>query len=124
MAFAFISLSVAVLLGGCANPVHQKSGVVVGGYEKTSDIYPAVVDNYEIVPLEQTDKCVLTGVKKIVKSDSAYTVFDNYNNLIARFDQNGKFLNRIGLSGRAASEYLRIDNFAIDADGLCADCLR
>lgn len=116
-AFAFISLSVAVLLGGCANPVHQKSGVVVDGYETTSDIYPAVVDSYEIVPLEQTDKCVLTGIKKIVKSDSVYIVFDNYNNLIARFDQNGKFLNRIGLSGRAASEYLRIDNFATDADG-------
>lgn len=116
-AFAFISLSVAVLLGGCANPVHQKSGVVVDGYETTSDIYPAVVDSYEIVPLEQTDKCVLTGIKKIVKSDSVYIVFDNYNNLIARFDQNGKFLNRIGLSGRAASEYLRIDNFATDVDG-------
>ena len=104
-------------MGGCANPVHQKSGVVVDGYETTSDIYPAVVDSYEIVPLEQTDKCVLTGIKKIVKSDSVYIVFDNYNNLIARFDQNGKFLNRIGLSGRAASEYLRIDNFATDADG-------
>ena len=74
-AFAFISLSVAVLLGGCANPVHQKSGVVVDGYETTSDIYPAVVDSYEIVPLEQTDKCVLTGIKKIVKSDSVYGIY-------------------------------------------------
>lgn len=108
---------IAILLSGCANPTARKSGVVVEGFETTANIYPSVVDNYEIVPLEQTDNCILTGIKKIVRSDSTYIIFDNYNNLVVRFDKNGKFLNPIGLKGRAASEYLRIDTFTVDADG-------
>lgn len=49
--------------------------------------------------------------------DASYIVFDNYNGLIVRYDKNGKYLNRIGLKGRASSEYLRVDTFVIDEDG-------
>lgn len=115
--FATTYLFVSIVLNGCANHVFRKSEVVVEGYETSFDIYPAVVDSCWIVPLEQTNNCILTGIKKIVKSDSAYIVFDNYNDLVVRFDKNGKFLNQIGLKGRSASEYLRIDTFSVDAEG-------
>lgn len=49
--------------------------------------------------------------------DSSYVIFDNYNNLIVRYDDKGKFLNRIGCKGRSSSEYLRIDTFVADEKG-------
>lgn len=106
-----------VLLTGCSNDNARICVAEVSGFETSVTVYPEVVHSYDIIPLEQTDGCILTGIRKIAKVDSSYIVFDNYNNLIVRYGTDGKFLNRIGCKGRAASEYLRIDTFVMDKDG-------
>lgn len=108
---------VLISLMGCHNNTSRGGKTGFKGYDAEIKIYPAVVRGYDVIPLEQTDECILTGIKKIAKVDSSYIVFDNYNGLIVRFGENGKYLNRIGLNGRASSEYLRVDTFVIGEDG-------
>lgn len=108
---------VLISLMGCHNSTPRGGEIGIKGYDDEIEIYPAVVRGYDVIPLEQTDECILTGIKKIVKIDTSYIVFDNYNGLIVRFGKNGKYLNRIGLKGRASSEYLRVDTFVIGEDG-------
>lgn len=114
------AVSVALLLClviGCSNVEVRKNLTAVSGFDTKVTSYPKVVRDYEIIPLEQTEDCILTGIRKVSKVDSAYVIFDNYNNLIVRYDTKGKFLNRIGCKGRASSEYLRIDTFVADEKG-------
>lgn len=83
-----------VLLIGCSNDNARIGVAEVSGFETSVTVYPEVVHSYDIIPLEQTDGCILTGIRKIAKVDSSYIVFDNYNNLIVRYGTDGKFLNR------------------------------
>jgi len=112
-----MAFSVMTSLMGCHNKEQKKNVEAVLGYEDNAQIYPSIVQGYDILPLELTDGSALSGIKKVVRVDASYIVFDNYNGLIVRFDKNGKYLNRIGLKGRASSEYLRVDTFVIDEDG-------
>lgn len=112
-----MAFSVMTSLMGCHNKEQKKNVEVVLGYEDNAQIYPSIVQGYDILPLELTDGSALSGIKKVVRVDASYIVFDNYNGLIVRYDKNGKYLNRIGLKGRASSEYLRVDTFVIDEDG-------
>lgn len=112
-----MAFSVMTSLMGCHNKEQKKNVEAVLGYEDNAQIYPSIVQGYDILPLELTDGSALSGIKKVVRVDASYIVFDNYNGLIVRYDKNGKYLNRIGLKGRASSEYLRVDTFVIDEDG-------
>ena len=112
-----MAFSVMTSLMGCHNKEQKKNVEAVLGYEDNAQIYPSIVQGYDILPLELTDGSALSGIKKVVRVDASYIVFDNYNGLIVRYDKNGKYLNRIGLKGRASSEYLRVDTFAIGEDG-------
>lgn len=114
---AIIVYCVSLLLIGCRNSDTKKNITAISGFETKLQAYPAVVHSYDILPLEQTDKSILSGIKKVVRVDTTYVVFDNYNERLFRFDQRGKYLNQIGLKGRASSEYLRVDTFVIDEDG-------
>lgn len=111
-----MAFSVMTSLMGCHNKEQKKNVEAVLGYEDNAQIYPSIVQGYDILPLELTDGSALSGIKKVVRVDASYIVFDNYNGLIVRYDKNGKYLNRIGLKGRASSEYLRVDTFVIDED--------
>lgn len=71
-----------VFLIGCSNDNARVGVTEVSGFETSVTVYPEVVYAYDIIPLEQTDDCILTGIKKIAQVDSSYIVFDNYNNLI------------------------------------------
>ncbi len=100
-----VAFCVMTSLMGCHNKAQKKNVAAILGYDDNTQIYPSIVQGYDIIPLELTDGSTLSGIKKIVKADTSYIVFDNYNGLIVRFDKNGKYLNRIGLKGRASSEY-------------------
>lgn len=107
------ALSVAIPLSvliSCSQVKERKDSTEVLGFDTKVTLYPKVVRGYDIIPLEQTEDCILTGIRKIAIVDSSYVIFDNYNSLIVRYDAKGKFLNRIGNKGRASSEqYIQDD---------------
>lgn len=61
------ALSVVLLtfaLIGCSNGEVGKNLTAVSGFDVKVTSYPKVVLGYDIIPLEQTEDCILTGIKK------------------------------------------------------------
>lgn len=70
------------------------------------------VDSFHIIPLETNSESVLSGINKIAFIDSLM-IIHSYDRVLC-FNHSGKFLYSIGLKGRGAGEYLRINTFFID----------
>jgi hypothetical protein len=68
----------------------------------------------EAIPLETHPDCILGGVSKLVENSKSLFVLDEKQNIIARFDMQGKFLNTIGLPGYGPGEFLKVKDFVID----------
>lgn len=67
-----IGVLTLVLLTGCSNDNARTGVAEVSGFETSVTVYPEVVHSYDIIPLELTDDCILTGIRKIAKVDSSY----------------------------------------------------
>lgn len=75
-----------------------------------------IFDKIEVIPLETTDKSLISGISKVIVHDDVYYVLDPgfaTCKLIA-FDKQGKFLFNIDDKGQGPDEYLDIADFDID----------
>ncbi len=107
-----------MLAGGCKRNKDARTDLpCVDGYEEIAEIYPDVTADVRIVPLEETDSSMLVSIKQVERLDSAYLVFDNFNEALYRFSLDGQLLNRIGRKGRSGAEYVRLDAFIAGPDG-------
>ena len=70
-----------------------------------------ICDNFRYIPLETRDSVLIEEVTDVRLTDDRIVVRDGQRLLI--FDQNGRFLNKIGKRGRAPGEYGAIDHFYI-----------
>lgn len=70
------------------------------------------VDSFRIVPLETTSGSILSNIDRLLVSDSL--IFIHNNDRLLCFDYSGKFLYPIGVKGRGAGEYLRINTIFIN----------
>ena len=80
-----------------------------------------VFRNIEMTPLETDDHCLignrehLAGSRPELKLDESYIFIQDYQQqVVFRFDKDGKFLNRIGSRGRGPMEYISIEDFEIN----------
>ena len=70
-----------------------------------------ICDNFRYIPLETRDSVLIEEVTDVRLTDDRIVVRDGQRLLV--FDQNGRFLNKIGKRGRAPGEYGAIDHFYI-----------
>lgn len=74
--------------------------------------------DFEIIPLENRDECMLTDVRKLIVTDGAMYVFDAASMpRVLSFLPDGRFRNTIGSMGHAKGEYQMIMNLASNAKG-------
>ncbi len=60
-----------------------------------------------IIPLETTSECLIGKIDKILHVDGVYYIVDEFNaKQIYAFDEEGKFITRIGGVGRGPGEYV------------------
>ncbi len=60
-----------------------------------------------IIPLETTNECLIGEIYKILHADGVYYTVDRFKEReIFAFDEEGKFISRIGNFGRAPGEYI------------------
>ena len=75
-------------------------------------------DCFEIsscIPLEETENCHITDVRRIeLFEDNYYVCSSNANTGLVVYDAKGRFLRRIGNKGNGHGEYTNILDFAID----------
>lgn len=76
---------------------------------KLSDI----VQEYQLIPLETSDSCLIGSVGKIIFDTTTFYLKDAASKLIYHFDMQGKFLNTIGRRGRGPFEYLYLDDYIV-----------
>ena len=76
---------------------------------KLSDI----VQEYQLIPLETSDSCLIGSVGKIIFDTTSFYLKDETSKLIYHFDMTGKLHNTIGRRGRGPFEYLHLDDYCI-----------
>jgi hypothetical protein len=87
-------------------------------YDKFLDISPYLEEEFEIIPLETNEDCILSQIKKIeVKNDKLY-ISDNTLSGIYVFDMEGKFVQRIGNKGSGPEEFVYMGDFSIEGNNL------
>lgn len=73
----------------------------------------------EVIPLETTDESLLASVDKLIEFDNQYFVLDKVRKTVLVFDNEGKFVKRIGKIGDAPNEYLNLHDFTLDRNVGC-----
>jgi len=81
------------------------------GYYKYSDLFSHV----DYIKLEATEESRIAQIYKLqITQEKDFIVWDYHNGVILRFDQHGKFLNKIGSRGHGSDEYVRPIDVAYD----------
>lgn len=65
------------------------------------------------IKLDTYADCVLGDIKKI-EADGTNIFIEDFKERVFRFDKEGRFLNKIGSKGGAASEYISLFDFCLD----------
>lgn len=116
--FLFLCLFVVC---SCNDKVSERPFVIDN--ENTKHIEQSEFDemfkSISVIPLETTEECVVVNIKKIYEiSGNIYILSESSSGQTAlyRFDNKGRFLNRIGSMGNARNEYKKINTFFVHED--------
>lgn len=89
---------------------------LVQGIKNDQDVtLSQLADDIVYIPLETTPECLIQKIEKIKFWNNLLIVGETDNVLV--FNNQGHFMNRIGSIGKAAGEYLYIDDITVDENG-------
>lgn len=72
------------------------------------------ISEIDFIALETSDECTIGDINKVLSDEGSYIIHDKDNHAIFRFDEEGKFLNRIGVIGRGPQEYTESWDVSLD----------
>lgn len=101
---------------GCMN--HTSSVIPPTVVIKAEDCEKAhklsdIVQEYQLIPLETTDSCLIGNVGKVIFDTTTFYLNDATSEFVYHFDRQGKLLNSIGKRGRDPFEFLHLDDYCI-----------
>lgn len=73
-----------------------------------------IIEYVRYVPLETNDDCLISSIEKIIIYQNYMYILDNFGKSVLVFDDQGKFISRIGREGKAPGEYINPINITID----------
>ncbi|MCP9612649.1 BF3164 family lipoprotein [Coprobacter tertius] len=82
------------------------------------DIANNIEKQWEIIPLETKDECLVNEADKILYKNGIYYILDRQGNSLFLFDSDGKFISKILKKGEGPDEYSNLDAFAVDNDSI------
>lgn len=85
-------------------------------FSDNSFVFEDVFQSVDIIPLETNSECLIGGITKLVEAYDSYFIMDRVNNIVAKFDNKGKFITRLGGVGNGPGEYLKIEDLLVDRD--------
>lgn len=109
-----LAILLAGLLAACGPK--EAPGVVVVPENVAKDTFAAHVSSIELVQLETPGEDFLGQSTKMLLADGNYLLWDAGNKKIQLYGPDGRFLNRVGRSGRGPGEYHTLWN-VLYADG-------
>ncbi|QZT36339.1 6-bladed beta-propeller [Halosquirtibacter xylanolyticus] len=76
------------------------------------------VDHTELIPLEQTEQSVFSDIRKLIYKNNTYYIGDLLDSKkIFVFNEQGKFIGKVGRLGKGSEEYNRVSDFYVTDDG-------
>lgn len=111
----FILLVSIMAFYGCRNNNHKTSSMdVIKINESTTTpiSLSTIVESSEIILLETAESCLLESIFGIEVTADYVFAHDRKN--LFQFNRNGKFIRKIGESGKGPNEYIYINCFTID----------
>lgn len=81
------------------------------------DLASDVETEFDILPLETTDSCLIGNIVRIEHINGMYYVLDD-NSIIYKFNPEGKYLSKLDKKGRGPEQYLSIRDFAVVGDSI------
>lgn len=77
--------------------------------------FSSVFKDFKVVPLETSDKCLIGNISQIeILNDTMYVLDSNIAKALFVFDNNGKFIRKIGTVGKGPGEYINPLSFTLD----------
>lgn len=105
----FITLSALLLFYSCSESKRTEAYPILKvSLEKQEVSIKELFDRIELIPLETNDSSLLTWPDKVLCWNGRYEIFDSKNPALFVFDENGKFIKKIGKKGDGPEEYTEI----------------
>jgi hypothetical protein len=89
--------------------IHIDPSKVEDAYDISNDIEP----EWDMVALETTDDCLISGIDRIFYRNDKYYVFDKTGKTVFLFDSTGKFISKLYKKGEGPDEYSAMDAVCI-----------
>ncbi len=83
-------------------------------FSDNSFVFEDVFESVEVIPLETGPECLIGGITGLVEANYNYYILDGVNNIVAKFNSEGRFITRIGTNGNGPGEYLKVEDIIID----------
>lgn len=100
-----------------ATPAPLKDAVVIKIPDdiSTSQIdLSSFISEIDFIALETSARCVIRSINKVLSDEGSYIIHDKDNKAIFRFDEDGKYLNQIGIIGKGPKEYTECWDVSLD----------
>jgi hypothetical protein len=117
-------IAVCIVLSACQSKNGSRggdeSGMVTIDVSRDNKITPeALIDIFELVPLETSDDVLIGQVNKLIVTDDRIIVADTQGGKepARLFDRSGKYISNIGNIGRSPEEYLIVSHITVLPDG-------
>lgn len=114
----FIIINALLLLVSCSEqPTGSSEYIIVGSKTIPYDVpqLSSALVHFNLIPLETNDECLISDIDVIKKRDNKYYIQSGRKYLHV-FDENGKFLRKIGTIGEGPGEYSILSDFDVDKD--------
>lgn len=113
-------ISIFLVGAACQNSSKDFGGTVIVVNEidlkkpyKLSD----VMNEFQLIPLETNDSCLIGECTKISIVNDLIYVLDAKSNQLLCFDKQGRYIKKIGEIGRGPNEYLLLDDYCFLKNG-------
>ena len=116
----FILINIFILFIGCSDKsIHPNMCLIDSSTTTTyeADKLSSMLSFFDITPLETNDDCLISDIDVIKKRNGKYYIQSGRKYLHA-FDENGKFLRRIGNIGGGPGEYTLLSDFDVDKENI------
>lgn len=110
---------ISLLTLGCTNTHEAEELTITFDVNNVTAIKDAgIVSDADIISLQTTDVCI-GDIDKIEVRDTLMYLMDMGNDCLYIFTIDGRYVNTISRKGHGANEYVRLDDFFTDGDGVC-----
>lgn len=100
-----IKLVISILLSSCSVKNSDQKVLYVDITKEKELTASELFNKIEIIPLETTDKSLITAIGRIIEYDDRYYILDDRIAVLFCFDKQGKFIYKIDKNGNGPDEY-------------------